>query len=71
MSQKDKVVRMQEYKEDNTPHIVSELICLKCLHRAISVYPEGLWLKDMECPECGYIGAMIHTGQELDDESSR
>ena len=66
----EKVVHLQEYIEENTPHIVAELICLKCLKRAICVYPEGLLLKDMECSECGHIGAMIHTGQELDDEDS-
>lgn len=67
---KKKVVDIQEYVEENTPHVVSELICLKCLHRVICVYPEGLWLKDMECSECGHVGAMIHTGQELGDKDS-
>lgn len=45
-------------------HEVSELICLKCFHRRITVYPTSLMLADMEC-ECGAVGFLIKTGQTL------
>ena len=48
----------------NQPHEVSELICLKCLKRAIHVYPKRTLLKDLEC-NCGETGFLIKTGQEL------
>lgn len=51
--------------EEHLPHEVSELICLKCLHRWIGVYPEGTPLKDLEC-QCGAVGYVIKTGQTLD-----
>ena len=53
--------------EDNQPHEVSELICLKCLHRWIGVYPEEALLKDIEC-KCGEVGYVIKTGQTLPEE---
>ena len=53
-----------DYKEENTPHIVHEAICVACLHRRIEVRPEYSLLKDMECPECGKVGFVIETGQE-------
>lgn len=54
--------------EYNQPHEVSELICLKCLHRWIGVYPTKTLLKDLEC-ECGAIGYVIKTGQTIDEET--
>jgi hypothetical protein len=51
----------------NQPHIVAECICVKCLARFIDVRPEGVLLKDMECPECGNVGCVIQTGQPLED----
>jgi len=50
------------------PHIVSEVVCLKCMERWLGVYPEGVWLKDLECPNCGP-GYVINTGQEIYDEN--
>lgn len=51
----------------NEPHLVSEVIDLKCHHRWIAVYPERTLLKQLECPNCGAIGFVIKTGQELED----
>jgi len=53
--------------ETNLPHVVRELICVKCLWRWIDVSPVGLRLKDSECKNCGP-GYVICTGQEIDDE---
>lgn len=50
--------------EEAKPHEVAELICLKCLHRWIGVYPEDLPLKHIRCT-CGEIGAVIKTGQTI------
>ena len=50
--------------EDNLPHEISEVICLKCLQRWIAVYPETTLLKELEC-KCGEIGYVIKTGQTL------
>lgn len=49
------------------PHEVSELLCVRCLKRWIGVYPAGLLLKEIECPNCGEAGGVIKTGQELED----
>ena len=58
------MVQGMRYIEDNLPHCVSELICLKCLNRWIGVYPEDLALKEIEC-KCGERGYVIKTGQDL------
>lgn len=50
--------------EEELPHEVAELICLRCLHRRITVYPVTTLLGDMEC-ECGAVGFLIKTGQTL------
>lgn len=52
--------------ESNQPHMVSEVICVKCYHRWISVRPLATLLKDLECPECNKSGTVIETGQILD-----
>lgn len=49
----------------NRPHEVSELICLKCLHRWIGVYPKDTPLKDIVCV-CGESGYVIKTGQNYE-----
>lgn len=54
--------------EDNMPHEISELMCLKCFKRWIGVYPESLLLKEIECP-CGEVGYVIKTGQTLQEDS--
>jgi len=48
------------------PHIVSEVICVKCGSRWISCRPESVLLKDIVCEKCGS-GYVIETGQELED----
>ena len=53
--------------EEYFPHEVSEVICVKCLKRWISVRPQGTWLKDIECPNCGK-GYVINTGQDISEE---
>lgn len=53
-------------KEADRPHKVSELICLKCLHRWLSVRPVGLALKNIHC-QCGAVGCVIETGEALED----
>jgi hypothetical protein len=52
---------------DHIPHVVSEVICVKCGHRQISVRPEGTLLKDLECGGCHKQGFVIETGQVIDD----
>lgn len=61
------ITDIEEYKESRLPHAVSELICVKCHHRWVAVYPEGLWLKDIHCPNCGP-GFVIMTGQPIGTE---
>lgn len=51
----------------NVPHKVSEVICVKCGKRFISVRPEVTKLKDLECPTCGK-GYIIETGEIIFDE---
>lgn len=53
--------------DDNRPHKVSEVICLKCLYRWVAVRPVGTPLKNLQCPKCGYMCA-IETGEEIADE---
>ena len=57
----EKVVDIEERK----PHTVSEVICVKCGNRWISVRPEKTLLKDIECENCGK-GYVVETGQALD-----
>ena len=47
----------------------AECICLMCLKRFIDVRPEGLLLKDMECPGCHQVGYIIETGEYLTENS--
>ena len=49
------------------PHIVQELICIRCKKRSVNVRPDnGTWLKDLYCPYCKKKGYLIATGQELE-----
>lgn len=66
----DKVLDFNEYKENNTAHIVHEAICLSCLHRWIEVRPQKSLMKDLECPKCGKSGYVIATGQELTEDEA-
>lgn len=54
--------------EANLHHMVSEVICVKCGHRWISVRPSITLLKDLECPNCGQ-SFVIETGQILEEDS--
>lgn len=56
--------KAKQHTTCNKPHNVAEVICLKCLHRWIAVYPTETLLKELECP-CGEIGYVIKTGQEV------
>ena len=47
------------------PHAVSEVMCIACKKRWINVFPEAVWLKNLECPHCGEVGFIINTGQEM------
>ena len=51
--------------EENLPHKVSEVVCVKCGKRWISVRPEKTLLKELECPKCGR-GFVIETGEEME-----
>lgn len=57
----EKVVDIEERK----PHAVSEVICVKCGKRWVSVRPERTLLKHLECENCGK-GYVIETGQILE-----
>ena len=61
-----------KYKEAHTPHIVQEVVCLKCLYRWIAVRPKETKLKELKCANlsflCGVTGFVIATGQELEVE---
>lgn len=64
---------MIESIDSRKPHSVSEVICVKCGKRWVSVRPEGTLLKRLECENCG-AGYVIETGQILDvyeDEQDR
>ena len=54
--------------EANVPHCVCEVVDLKCHHRWIAVFPEKTMLKQLECPNCGSVGFVIKTGQDLEDD---
>ena len=51
--------------EARKPHSVSEVICVKCGKRWISVRPEGTLLKDIVCENCG-AGYVIETGEVME-----
>lgn len=59
----DKVIDIIEKQ----PHIVSEVICIKCIHRWIAARPEDTRLKSLECPNCGFVGGAIETGEVFID----
>jgi len=47
------------------PHKASEVVCLGCLKRWISVRPMTTLLKDLECPQCRQQGYVIETGETI------
>ena len=54
--------------EEKMPHKVSEVICVRCCRRWIAVRPAVTKLSDLTCPGCGAVGAVIETGEEIDDQ---
>lgn len=45
------VVRLDQWKQENSPHTTGEAVCIACKHEWVSVCPVGhVWL---ECPSCG------------------
>ena len=52
---------------ENTPHRVSEVICIECKHRWIAVRPTDTLLKELECPQCGIQGYVIETGEIINE----
>lgn len=48
-------------------YVVSEVICVKCGDRWISVRPEKMLLKEIECDKCGS-GYVIETGEIMEKE---
>lgn len=60
----DEVCQMIDEHEEI---VMAELICLKCLHRWVGVYPLEVALKDVPCAGCGDSGYVIETGQEFPD----
>ena len=52
--------------EANKPHVVREVICIKCHHRSIAVAPLNMPLRDYGCETCGP-GFVIMTGQPIDE----
>ena len=58
---------IDDKRVEKMPHEVCELICLKCMHRWIGVYPETTLLKDIAC-QCGEVGYVIKTGQTIEHE---
>ena len=51
--------------DSRKPHTISEVICVKCGKRWVSVRPQGPLLKKLECENCG-AGYVIETGQDLE-----
>lgn len=59
--------------DSRKPLSVSEVICVKCGKRWMSVRPQKTRLKKLKCENCGR-GYVIETGQRLDtyeDEQHR
>lgn len=55
-------------QENRTIYKVSEVICIKCCNRWISVRPKETLLKQIYCPNCNKEGYIIETGEDLDNE---
>lgn len=53
--------------EDNLPHKISEVICIRCKKRWVSVRPEEVLLKELQCPKCKKKGYVIETGEEINE----
>jgi hypothetical protein len=51
---------------ENKPHKISIVICLKCFQRWIAVRPISTKLTELECSNCGQ-GYVIETGENIND----
>lgn len=51
-------------------HKFSEVICVKCGKRWISVRPSFTLLKELECPSCHLIGYTVETGENVQDDET-
>jgi len=49
-------------------HKISEVICLNCKRRWMSLRPLVCYLTELECPGCHKTGFVIETGEELEVE---
>lgn len=63
-----KIVDMEQYVSDRSPHCVEELMCVKCGFRYIGVFPLSAPLKSLECEQCHRRGFIINTGQVFREE---
>lgn len=52
--------------EQRIPHTVSEVMCVRCVRRWVSVRPEAVKLKELVCPCCEQAGAAVETGERID-----
>ena len=50
--------------EENEPHKVSEVICVKCGKRWLAIRHIDVKLKELHCDNCGS-GFVIETGEEI------
>ena len=56
------VISLQRKIEENLPHKISIVVCLKCYKRWVALRPEQTLLIDLECENCGK-GYVIETGE--------
>lgn len=61
-----KIDNIDEYKLNKKEHVVSEMICINCKHRAIHTRPSDVLSKNLECSQCHETGYLIETGQALE-----
>lgn len=45
------VVSLAAAREERTPHLAGEALCIGCHHKWEAAAPVGTW--QLECPECG------------------
>lgn len=65
ISEHNEIEEMKDKIEADSPHYANETICVKCLHREISVYPVGTPLKILQCGGCFEHGYVILTGENV------
>lgn len=52
----------------NQPHTLSEVICVKCGFRWWAVRSSDTLLKRLECPSCTIPGYVIETGERIKEK---